>query len=152
MVVSRCTNNYGPYQFPEKVIPLFVTNLLAGEKVPLYGDGTNERDWLYVEDHCSAVHLLAAEGTPGLVYNVGANQQMANSELTRRILDAFGLGEEWIEPTPDRPGHDWRYGVDSSRIRALGWEPKHDFSERLADTIAWYQTRDDWWTPLKAKL
>lgn len=149
VLVTRCTNNYGPYQFPEKVIPLFVTNLLEGAKVPLYGDGRNERDWLYVEDHCSAVHLLVERGQPGEVYNIGANAQLPNVDLTQAILHAFDLDDSWIEPVPDRLGHDFRYAVDSSKIRSLGWAPAHDFEERLSDTIQWYREREDWWRPLK---
>ena len=151
VVVTRCTNNYGPYQFPEKVIPLFVTNLLDGRKVPLYGDGRHERDWLHVWDHNAAVYLLVDEGVAGEIYNIGANAQLANIELTRRILDVMGLGEEWIEPVADRLGHDLRYAVDSSKIRALGWEPQHGFDERLVDTVQWYRSRQDWWRPLKEK-
>ncbi len=150
-VVTRCTNNYGPYQFPEKVIPLFVTNLLDGKKVPLYGDGRNERDWLYVEDHCSAVHLLVDEGEPGAIYNIGADAQLPNIELTKRILAAFGRDETWIETVSDRPGHDLRYAVDSSKLRELGWAPSHTLDERLADTIEWYRSREDWWRPIKSK-
>ena len=149
VLVTRCTNNYGPYQFPEKVIPLFVTNLLEGAKVPLYGDGRNERDWLYVEDHCSAIHLLVERGEPGEIYNIGANAQLANIELTRAILKVFDLDQSWIEPVPDRLGHDFRYAVDSSKIRSLGWAPAHDLAERLVDTIDWYREREDWWRPLK---
>lgn len=149
VVVTRCTNNYGPYQFPEKVIPLFVTNLLEGKNVPLYGEGLNERDWLYVGDHCSAIHLLVDEGVGGEIYNIGANAQLANIELTRMILEALDAGPERVDRVPDRLGHDFRYAVDSSKIRALGWAPEHDFSERLSDTIDWYRTREDWWRPLK---
>ena len=149
VVVTRCTNNYGPYQFPEKVIPLFVTNLIEGEKVPLYGDGTNERDWLYVEDHCSALHLLVDAGAPGEVYNIGADAQRSNLGLTHAILGRMGFDESQIEYVPDRLGHDLRYAVDSSKIRTLGWQPEHDFGERLTDTIAWYRDRRDWWGPLK---
>jgi dTDP-glucose 4,6-dehydratase len=148
-IVTRCTNNYGPYQFPEKVIPLFVTNLLEGRKVPLYGEGRNERDWLYVEDHCSALHLLVDRGAPGEVYNIGADAQLANLELTRRILAALGAGEEMIDRVPDRPGHDLRYAVDSAKLRRLGWAPAHSFDDRLAATIEWYRRRPDWWRPLK---
>ena len=151
VLVTRCTNNYGPYQFPEKVIPLFVSNLLEGKKVPLYGDGRNERDWLYVEDHCSAVHLLVDTGKPGEIYNIGADAQLPNIELTKAILTAFGLDESWIEPVSDRLGHDFRYAVDSSKIRRLGWAPAHRFEERLEETIAWYHKREDWWGPLKAR-
>jgi dTDP-glucose 4,6-dehydratase len=149
VLVTRCTNNYGPYQFPEKVIPLFVTNLLEGKKVPLYGHGRNERDWLFVEDHCSAIHLLVDHGQPGQVYNIGGNAQLPNVDLTMRILQHFGLDESWIERVPDRLGHDLRYAVDSSKVRSLGWAPAHDFDERLEDTIAWYREREDWWRPLK---
>jgi len=149
VIVTRCTNNYGPYQFPEKVIPLFVTNLLDGKKVPLYGDGRNERDWLYVEDHCSALHLLVDQGELGEIYNIGANAQLPNLELTRRILAAMKRGESWIEHVTDRPGHDLRYAVDSSKLRSLGWEAAHSFDDRLLDTIRWYQERQDWWRPLK---
>ena len=120
MIVTRCTNNYGPYQFPEKVIPLFVTNLLDDLKVPLYGTGSNERDWLYVEDHCSALHLLVDAGTAGEIYNIGANAQMTNLDLTRRILEIMGKDEASIEYVEDRKGHDLRYAVDSSKVRALG--------------------------------
>jgi dTDP-glucose 4,6-dehydratase len=148
-IVTRCTNNYGPYQFPEKVIPLFVTNLLEGRKVPLYGEGRNERDWLHVEDHCAALHLLVDRGAPGEVYNIGADAQLANIELTRRILAALGAGEEMIERVPDRPGHDLRYAVDSAKLRRLGWAPAHPFEDHLAATIEWYRSRPDWWRPLK---
>jgi len=148
-IVTRCTNNYGPYQFPEKVIPLFVTNLLEGRKVPLYGAGRNERDWLHVEDHCAALHLLVDRGAPGEVYNIGADAQLANIELTRRILAALGAGEEMIERVPDRPGHDLRYAVDSAKLRRLGWAPAHPFEDHLAATIEWYRSRPDWWRPLK---
>ncbi len=149
VVVTRCTNNYGPYQFPEKVIPLFVTNLLENKKVPLYGDGLNERDWLYVEDHCSAIHLLVDQGSSGEIYNIGANAQLSNLDLTRRILAGLDRDESMIEPVEDRLGHDLRYAVDSSKLRAMGWRPKHDFDDRLGDTIRWYRDRTDWWEPLK---
>ena len=149
VIVTRCTNNFGPYQFPEKVIPLFVTNLLDGKKVPLYGDGRNERDWLYVEDHCRALHLLVEEGDPGEIYNIGASAQLANIDLTRRILALLDKDESWIEPITDRPGHDLRYAVDSSKLRGLGWAPAHSLEERLQDTISWYRRREDWWRPLK---
>jgi len=149
VIVTRCTNNYGPYQFPEKVIPLFVTNLLDGRKVPLYGEGRNERDWLHVADHCAAIYLLAERGEPGEVYNIGADAQLPNIELTRRILAALGKGEDMIERVADRPGHDLRYAVDSSKLRRLGWAPARSFEEHLAATVAWYRSRSDWWRPLK---
>ncbi len=148
-IITRCTNNYGPYQFPEKVIPLFVTKLLAGRKVPLYGDGGNERDWLHVEDHCSAIRLLVEEGTPGEIYNIGADAQITNLELTRRILEIMGSDESMIEYVADRPGHDRRYAVDSAKIRALGWSPAHTLGERLTETVDWYRARRDWWEPLR---
>jgi dTDP-glucose 4,6-dehydratase len=150
VVITRCTNNYGPYQFPEKVIPLFVTNLLDNMRVPLYGTGRNERDWLYVADHCAALHLLVERGEPGEIYNIGANAQLPNLELTRSILEVMGKDESWIDWVTDRPGHDFRYAVDSSKVRTLGWAPKHDLSSRLEDTITWYRDRRDWWEPLKA--
>lgn len=150
-IITRCTNNYGPYQFPEKVIPLFVTNLLAGRKVPLYGDGRNERDWLYVEDHCEAVHLLVDAGVPGEIYNIGAGNPTPNLELTHRILDLLDLDDSFIEHVPDRPGHDFRYAVDTAKIESLGWKPRHSLDERLADTIDWYRSRGDWWRPLRER-
>ena len=149
VIVTRCTNNYGPYQFPEKVIPLFVTNLLDGKRVPLYGDGRNERDWLHVEDHCSALHALVEQGELGEIYNIGANAQLSNIDLTRKILAAMGRDESWIERVPDRPGHDLRYAVDSSKIRALGWQPAHSFADQLKKTVKWYEAREDWWRPLR---
>lgn len=148
-IVTRCTNNYGPYQFPEKMIPLFVTNLSEGKSVPLYGDGRNERDWLYVEDHCSAIYLLVDEGNPGEVYNIGANAQVANIDLTNMLLSLTGRDESAIDYVADRPGHDRRYAVDSSKIRALGWAPEHTIEERLETTVDWYRQRQDWWRPLK---
>jgi dTDP-glucose 4,6-dehydratase len=148
-MITRCTNNYGPYQFPEKVLPLFVTNLLEDKKVPLYGEGANERDWLHVDDHCAAICLVLAEGRPGDVYNVGADCQISNLELTKKILAALGADESMIERVPDRPGHDLRYAVDSSKLRTLGWEPAHSFEEHLETTIDWYRSRQDWWRPLK---
>lgn len=149
VIVTRCTNNFGPYQFPEKVIPLFVTNLLDGEKVPLYGEGRNERDWLYVEDHCSALHLLVDDGQPGEIYNIGASAQLSNFELTQRILELLGKDESYVERVPDRLGHDLRYAVDSSKIRGLGWAPSSSLEARLEDTVDWYRRREDWWRPLK---
>lgn len=148
-IITRCTNNYGPFQFPEKMIPLFITNLAEGKKVPLYGDGLNERDWLFVEDHCAAIHMLVDEGTPGEIYNIGANAQVANVDLTNMLLALTGRDDSFIEYVPDRPGHDRRYAVDSTRIRALGWAPQHTMEERLATTVDWYRDRTDWWTPVK---
>jgi dTDP-glucose 4,6-dehydratase len=147
--VTRCTNNYGPYQFPEKVIPLFVTNLMDGHKVPLYGSGGNIRDWLYVLDHCSAIDLVLRRGQTGAIYNVGGGNEVTNLELTRRILAAFGAGEDMIDFVADRPGHDWRYSLDTSRVRELGWAPAHGFDQGLAETIAWYRDHEPWWRPMK---
>lgn len=147
-IVSRCTNNFGPYQFPEKVIPFFVSRLLRGEQVPLYGDGLNERDWLHVEDHVSALYLLVSEGEPGEIYNIGHGYPMSNLELTRLLLEAMGRDESVIEWVQDRPGHDRRYAVDSSKIRALGWAPAADVRERIIETVRWYEKRTDWWLPL----
>lgn len=151
ITVTRTTNNFGPYHYPEKVIPLFVTNLIDGLTVPLYGDGRNVRDWTYVLDNVRAQWLVLTEGEPGATYNVGAGNEMSNAELTHRILDRFGLGEEMIEHVPDRPGHDLRYSVDSSRVRALGWQPRVDFDTALDETIAWYREHGSWWRPLKER-
>jgi dTDP-glucose 4,6-dehydratase len=151
VIVTRCTNNFGPYQFPEKVIPLFVTNLLEGLKMPLYGDGANLRDWLHVEDHCRAIELLVDKGQPGEIYNIGADAQLSNLDLTRLILDLFKLDESWVEPVPDRPGHDFRYAVNSARIRGLGWAPIHSLVDRLAETVDWYRARRDWWELIKSR-
>ncbi len=149
VVVTRCTNNYGPYQFPEKVIPLFVTNLIDGHKVPLYGSGGNIRDWLYVLDHCSAIDLVLRRGSSGQIYNIGAGNEISNLELTRHLLAAFGAGEEMIEYVSDRPGHDWRYSVDATKVRELGWAPARGFDAGLAATISWYREHESWWRPLK---
>ena len=151
VMISRCSNNYGPYQFPEKVIPLFVTNLFEGRKVPLYGDGLNVRDWIYVEDHCAALGAILEKGTPGEVYNVGADRELTNLELTRRIIAACGKDEGFIEYVKDRPGHDRRYAIDSTKVRTeLGWTPEHSFEEALAQTVQWYQDHEDWWQAIKS--
>lgn len=150
-VITRCTNNYGPYQFPEKMIPLFVTNLIDGLPLPLYGDGRNERDWLYVDDHCSALHLLLQRGEPGEIYNIGTERHLSNLEVTLTILQAFGLDESWIYGVNDRPGHDRRYAVDTTKLRGLGWRPRHQFADQLETTVRWYQDRTDWWRPLKVR-
>jgi len=149
-VIVRSSNNYGPFQYPEKVIPLFVTNLLEGKKVPLYGEGKNVRDWLYVEDNCRAVNLVLRRGAAGEVYNTGADQEKTNLELTRAILDIMGAGEESIQFVPDRPGHDLRYSLDSSKLRGLGWKPEYGFERGLRATIDWYRDHSDWWRPIKS--
>ncbi|MGV9311622.1 dTDP-glucose 4,6-dehydratase [Streptomyces sp. NPDC003691] len=148
--VTRCSNNYGPYQFPEKVIPLFTTRLLDGLDVPLYGNGLNVRDWLHVEDHCRALCAVLAEGTPGEVYNIGGGTELTNRELTGRLLAACGADESRVRPVADRKAHDLRYSVDDSKIRAkLGWRPRHSADEGLAATVAWYRENRAWWEPLK---
>lgn len=149
-VIVRSSNNYGPYQYPEKVIPLFVTNLLEGRKVPLYGEGKNVRDWLYVRDNCKAIDLALRSGLAGEVYNIGAGQEKTNLELTRAILDIMGAGEESIQYVLDRLGHDLRYAVDSSKMRGLGWSPQRDFEESLRETVEWYRDHADWWQPIKS--
>ncbi len=149
VVISRASNNYGPNQFPEKVIPLFVTNAIDHRPLPLYGDGLNVRDWLHVEDHCRAVDLLIARGVPGEVYNVGGGNEVKNVDLTRRILELTDRPPSLITPVPDRPGHDRRYCLDSSKLRALGWTPGVDFTDGLAATVAWYRENESWWRPIK---
>ncbi|MBW3601543.1 MAG: dTDP-glucose 4,6-dehydratase [Actinobacteria bacterium] len=151
ITVTRTANNFGPYHYPEKVVPLFVTNLMDGLKVPLYGDGRNVRDWTYVLDNVAAQWLVLTEGTPGDLYNVGADNEMSNRELTLRILQRFGRGEEMIELVTDRPGHDLRYSVDTTKVRALGWKPQHDFDEALDATVDWYRRNEWWWRPLKQR-
>jgi dTDP-glucose 4,6-dehydratase len=149
ITVTRTANNFGPYHYPEKAIPLFVTNLMDGLGVPLYGTGDNVRDWTYVVDNAAAQWLVLTEGEPGEVYNVGAGNEMTNRQLTYAILERFGLGEEMIEHVPDRPGHDLRYSIDTSKVRDLGWKPTRTFEEALDDTIAWYRANEWWWRPLK---
>ncbi|GAA0374237.1 dTDP-glucose 4,6-dehydratase [Microbispora corallina] len=146
--VTRCSNNYGPYQYPEKVIPLFVTNLIDGRPLPLYGDGRNTREWLHVDDHCRGIQLVLDKGAPGEIYNIGGGAELTNLELTRRILAAFGAGWEMVTQVPDRPGHDRRYALDTGKIRAIGYEPRLDFEEGLADVVRWYRDHQDWWRPL----
>jgi dTDP-glucose 4,6-dehydratase len=150
VTVTRSSNNFGPYQFPEKVIPLFVTNLLDGRKVPLYGDGMNVRDWCHVEDNCAALDLVLRRGTAGEIYNIGAGNELPNRELTERLLDLLGLDESMIEPVADRLGHDRRYSIDTSKVRALGWAPGRDLDTALADTVEWYRANRWWWEPLKS--
>lgn len=150
VIVTRCSNNYGPRQFPEKVIPLFVTNLIDGLKVPLYGDGLNVRDWLHVDDHCRGVLLVFENGREGEIYNIGGGTELTNAELTARLLELCDADESMIEPVVDRLGHDRRYSVDWSKIRdELGYQPKVDFAEGLATTVKWYQEHESWWRPLK---
>ncbi len=151
VLVTRSSNNFGPYQYPEKVIPLFVTNLLHGKKVPLYGDGLNVRDWMYVEDNCAAIDRVLHHGAVGECYNIGAGNEITNRDLTGRLLRLCGAGEEMIEYVPDRLGHDRRYSVDTTKVRALGWAPTHDLDEALALTVRWYRDNCCWWEPLSRR-
>ncbi|MET8217466.1 dTDP-glucose 4,6-dehydratase [Streptomyces hirsutus] len=151
--VTRCSNNYGPHQFPEKVIPLFVTNLLDGAKVPLYGDGLNVRDWLYVDDHCAGIDLVRTRGRAGEVYNLGGGTELTNKDLTGLLLEACGAGWDRVEHVEDRKGHDLRYSVDWTKARdELGYRPRHDFTTGLAETVAWYRDNRAWWEPLKQRV
>jgi len=149
VIVTRASNNYGPFQFPEKVIPLFVTNAIDGIPLPLYGDGKNIRDWLHVEDHCRALDLLIEKGTNGEVYNVGGGHEVANVDLTHMILDLLGRPRTLIRPVADRLGHDRRYSLDTSKARALGWTPRQDFGDGLRKTVEWYRANEWWWRPIK---
>ena len=152
IVVTRCCNNYGPNQFPEKMIPLFVTNLMDGKKVPLYGDGQNIREWIHVEDHCRAIWDVAQKGRAGEVYNIGSGVELTNLELTEMILNEFGYGEEMIERVSDRLNHDRRYSLNSSKIESeLGWKPQWNFEDGIKSTIDWYKSNRPWWEPLKSQ-
>jgi dTDP-glucose 4,6-dehydratase len=149
VIITRASNNYGPYQFPEKIIPLFVTNALGGEPLPLYGDGLNVRDWLHVTDHCRAIDLLIERGVPGEVYNVGGGNEVRNVDLSDRILELTDRPASLIRRVPDRPGHDRRYSLDTTKLRDLGWAPAVRFEEGLAETVEWYRTSEWWWRPIK---
>jgi dTDP-glucose 4,6-dehydratase len=149
VVVTRSSNNFGPYQFPEKVIPLFITNLLEGKKVPLYGDGGNVRDWCHVDDNCVAIDLVLRHGDLGQVYNIGGSHEISNRVLTDTILELLGCDESMVEYVDDRLGHDRRYSLDSTKVRRLGWAPQREFREALAETIDWYRDNRWWWMPLK---
>jgi dTDP-glucose 4,6-dehydratase len=150
VVVTRASNNFGPNQYPEKIIPLFITNAIDDVPLPLYGDGRQVRDWLYVLDHVGALDVVLHHGTAGQVYNVGGGHELENLELTRRILALVGKPESLIRPVTDRPGHDRRYAVDTRKLRALGWAPAYAFDEALAATVAWYRAHEEWWRPLKS--
>jgi dTDP-glucose 4,6-dehydratase len=151
VIVTRASNNYGPNQFPEKVIPLFITNAIDNIPVPLYGDGLNIRDWLHVDDHCRAVDRLIDHGQPGEVYNVGGGNELTNVALTHRILELVGRPVSLIKPVADRPGHDRRYSLDTTKLRASGWRPEVAFDEGLAATVEWYRRNEWWWRPIKEK-
>ena len=150
MVVTRSSNNFGPFQYPEKLVSLFVTNLLDGRPVPLYGDGLNVRDWCFVEDNCAAIDLVLRSGRVGEIYNIGGGNEVSNRELTDRLLRLCGAGPEMVQAVPDRLGHDRRYSLDTTRITALGWRPQHDLDDALAATVAWYRDNRRWWEPLTA--
>lgn len=148
--ITRSSNNYGPHQFPEKVIPLFITNLIDGKKVPLYGSGLNVRDWLHVDDHCRGIHEVLMKGRAGEIYNIGGGEELTNKELTKLILDAFNKSDENIEFVPDRLGHDLRYSVDCGKISSeLGYKPQVQFNVGIQETIKWYRENESWWRPLK---
>jgi dTDP-glucose 4,6-dehydratase len=149
VIVTRASNNYGPYQFPEKILPLFVTNLMDNIPVPLYGDGLQERDWLHVADHCRAVDFLINAGQSGEVYNVGGGNHVRNIDITKRILGLIGKPESLIQPVADRVGHDRRYALDTSKLQALGWHPQVPFDAGLRETVAWYVENEWWWRPIK---
>ena len=151
MTITNCSNNFGPFQFPEKLIPLAITNIMEGKKVPMYGDGKNVRDWLYVEDHCRAIELVLQKGTIGETYCIGGfTQDIDNRTVVKKILQFMDSDESMIAYIPDRPGHDRRYAMDWSKIKnELGWEPLHDFDTWLTRTVAWYKAHESWWRPLK---
>jgi len=151
VLITRCSNNYGPYQFPEKLIPLMIANALEDRPLPVYGDGQNVRDWLYVADHCAAIELVLRRGTPGEVYNIGGGCEMRNLELVELLVDKLGKSRELITFVPDRPGHDQRYAIDAGKIeRELGWQPAQDFAAGLAATIDWYLTNRSWWEKIRS--
>jgi len=151
VIITRSSNNFGPHQYPEKVIPLFITNALEDKKVPLYADGMNVRDWLFVIDNCEAIDLVMRKGKIGTVYNIGGGHEITNLELTKTILDLLGKPEDLIKHVKDRPGHDKRYALDIAKMRSLGWSPRHSFRDALAVTIRWYNENRQWWKRLKEK-
>jgi dTDP-glucose 4,6-dehydratase len=150
VVITRSSNNFGPYQYPEKVVPLFVTNALEDRPLPLYGDGRQARDWLYVLDNCAAIDLVLREGRDGEIYNIGGGHEVENLALTREILRLTGKPERLIQPVTDRPGHDRRYALDCTKLWQLGWMPRYPFASALETTVHWYRDHDAWWRPLKS--
>jgi len=149
-IITRCSNNYGPYQFPEKLIPLFITNAFADQELPLYGDGMNIRDWIFVTDHCKAIDLVLHQGKSGQVYNIGGNEEKDNTEITKTILKALNKPESLIKYVKDRPGHDRRYAIDDSKIKnELGWSQEYDFETGMNQTVKWYIENKDWWERIK---
>jgi dTDP-glucose 4,6-dehydratase len=153
VTITRCSNNYGPFQYPEKLIPLAITNLMSETPIPIYGDGSNSRDWLDVRDHCRAINLVIENGKAGEIYNIGGGQELNNLELAKYLVSAFGLGDEYIEFVEDRKGHDQRYSVSYEKIhRECGYSPMYNFRDSLDETIEWYQKNEVWWRPLKSSL
>jgi len=150
VLITRSSNNFGPYQYPEKVIPLFITNAIEDKPLPLYGDGKNVRDWLYVLDNCAAIDRVLRKGKDGEIYNIGGGHEVENVALTRQVLHLLGKPESLITPVTDRPGHDRRYALDSSKVAALGWKPSHSFASALQATVAWYREHESWWQPIKS--
>ena len=149
VIITRCTNNFGPHQYPEKLIPLFITNLLEDKKVPVYGTGQNVRDWIYVLDHCRAIDFILQHGETGEVYNIGGGAERTNLEITEKILEILGTDGSMIEHVKDRPGHDFRYSLDCSKLKDIGWAPKYNFEDALEKTIGWYVENEWWWRKLK---
>ena len=149
VTVTRCTNNFGPYQYPEKFIPLFITNLMEGKQVPVYGTGLNVRDWIYAEDHCSGIDFVHRHGQEGEIYNIGGGNELTNLEITHRILDLLGKDESMIRYVEDRKGHDLRYSLDCTKLHNMGWKPEYDFDTALESTVQWYIENRWWWEPLK---
>lgn len=149
VIITRCTNNFGPYQYPEKLMPLFITNLLENKKVPVYGTGKNVRDWIYVLDHCKAVDFVLHNGIPGEIYNIGGGAERSNIEITKKIIGILGADESMIQYVEDRKGHDFRYSLNCTKLRKLGWTPEHGFNEALESTIRWYVANRWWWEKLK---
>jgi len=153
VMITRSSNNFGPYQYPEKVIPLFITNALADKPVPLYGTGMNVRDWVYVLDNVEGIDQVLHKGRTGEVYNIGGGNELTNLELTKKILEILGKKEDMIKPVEDRLGHDWRYALDCFKIRTeIGWKPQYDFTKALQETISWYQNNKNWWLKLKGDI
>ncbi len=149
-LITRSSNNFGPYQYPEKIIPLFITNLVEGKKVPLYGDGMNVRDWIYVTDNCEGIDAVLHKGEIGEIYNIGGGNERSNIFITKTILEALGKGEDMIETVADRLGHDFRYSIDCSKANALGWQPSHSFEGAIRETIDWYVNNPQWWQKIKS--
>lgn len=149
VIITRCCNNFGLYQYPEKLIPLFITNLIDGQKVPVYGKGDNVREWIFVMDHCRAIDFLLNNGIPGEIYNIGSGIEKTNMEITQQILELLDKDQSMIEYVPDRKGHDFRYSLDCHKLLSMGWKPKYSFNEALVQTVDWYLNNEEWWRPLK---